>query len=193
MEAMDEGFWNEKYINNQTGWDLGQVSPPIKKYIDQLENKKIKILIPGAGNSYEAQYLLQNGFSDITIIDIAPKLVEELNKKWGNNPNIKITQGDFFELTGSFDLIIEQTFFCAIHPAKRKEYVEKMSGLLNDNGLLVGLLFDREFEGGPPFGGLRNEYVELFEKKFELHKFERAYNSIEPRLGKELWINCQPL
>jgi methyl halide transferase len=54
---LDKDFWNNKYIENNTGWDLENVSPPIAAYFDQVENKALKILIPGAGNSHEAEYL----------------------------------------------------------------------------------------------------------------------------------------
>ena len=49
----------------QLGWDLGEVSPPIKSYIDTLEDKNIRILIPGCGNTYEAEYLLEQGFTKL--------------------------------------------------------------------------------------------------------------------------------
>lgn len=29
-------YWNIKYKTNYTGWDLGQISPPIKEYIDTV-------------------------------------------------------------------------------------------------------------------------------------------------------------
>ncbi|WP_316930385.1 class I SAM-dependent methyltransferase [Formosa agariphila] len=57
-----ETFWNEKYKNNDIGWDLGTVSPPLKSYFDQLTNKDLKILIPGGGHAHEAEYLHQNGY-----------------------------------------------------------------------------------------------------------------------------------
>jgi SAM-dependent methyltransferase len=192
MKALDQDFWNDKYKNNQTGWDLGEVAPPIKSYIDQLESKNLKILIPGAGNAYEAEYLLNKGFRDITIIDIAPKLVENLKTKWSDNTNIQILQGDFFQHEGKYDIIIEQTFFCAIDPSQRKDYVRKVNDLLKPNGKLVGLLFNRDFQGGPPFGGNEYEYEELFNTYFDLKTFETALNSIEPRKDVELWINCSP-
>ena len=54
---LSEEFWDQKYQNNKIGWDLGEVSPPLRAYFDQLENKGQTILIPGGGNSYEAEYL----------------------------------------------------------------------------------------------------------------------------------------
>ena len=49
-------------------------------------------------------------------------------------------------------------------------------------------LFDTEFDGGPPYGGCKNEYVTYFEKYFSNVSMESCYNSIPPRMGKELFI-----
>jgi SAM-dependent methyltransferase len=123
---LDQNYWDNQYQANATGWDLGQVSPPIKTYIDTIENKDAKILIPGCGNTYEAEYLLQLGFTNVTVIDIAPTLVENLKQKFANNKNIIVVLGDFFEHQGNYDYIIEQTFFCALPPPMRQKYTWKM-------------------------------------------------------------------
>ncbi len=189
---LGETYWNDQYEANSTGWDLGEVSPPIKAYIDQLTNKNLRILIPGCGNTYEAAYLLQQGFTDVTVIDIAPKLVAELKEKFAADPDIKIIQGDFFKQEGQYDLILEQTFFCAINPQLRKSYVTKMHELLASNGKLVGVLFDREFDQqGPPFGGCKCQYEALFEKEFIFKTMEPCNNSFIKRKDTELFINLQ--
>jgi len=61
MSTQKKDFWELRYVHNEIAWDIGEVSTPIKVYINQLVNKKLKILIPGAGNSYEAEYLFNNG------------------------------------------------------------------------------------------------------------------------------------
>jgi SAM-dependent methyltransferase len=187
---LGETYWNNQYEANATGWDLGEVSPPIKAYIDQLTNKNLRILIPGCGNTYEADYLLKQGFTNITVIDIAPTLVAQLKEKYKSNPNIKIILGDFFNHEGEYDLILEQTFFCALNPPLRKDYVAKMNELLAPDGKLVGVLFDREFEQqGPPFGGCKCQYEPMFEKNFNFKTFEPCYNSFSKRKDSELFIN----
>lgn len=189
---LGETFWNNQYNANTTGWDLGQVSPPLKAYIDQLTNKNLRILIPGCGNTYEAEYLLQQGFTNITLIDIAPTLVEQLKKKFAANPNIKIILGNFFNHNDEYDLILEQTFFCAINPPLRKAYVAKMKELLATNGKLVGVLFDKEFEQkGPPFGGRKSDYIPLFKNDFNFVTFESCYNSFHKRQESELFVILQ--
>ena len=50
-------YWINRYKEERTGWDIGYPSTPLKEYIDQLQDKNLRILIPGAGNGYEAEYL----------------------------------------------------------------------------------------------------------------------------------------
>ena len=185
---LDADYWDSQYKANITGWDLGQASPPIKNYIDTLQNKDAAILIPGCGNAYELEYLLSKGFTNLTVIDIAPTLVENLQQKFKDNTNIKIVLGDFFAYNGNYDIIIEQTFFCALPPSMRQQYVNKMHQLLNDNGLLVGLLFNRTFDAGPPFGGSKTEYEMLFNHAFHINKIENCQTSVTPRSNTELFF-----
>ncbi|MBL7829933.1 MAG: methyltransferase domain-containing protein [Saprospiraceae bacterium] len=187
--TLNKDFWDKRYEENETGWDLGRISDPLKGYIDQLEDKTLKILIPGCGNSYEAEYLLENGFTDVTLIDISKEAVKSLTQKFVTNPEIKIIEGDFFEHEGQYDLILEQTFFCALDPVLREKYATHMHKLLKPGGKLVGVLFNCIFEKeGPPFGGSDKEYFEYFKTNFEIKIMNQCFNSIAPRSGNELFI-----
>lgn len=187
---LSAAYWNERYQKQTTGWDIGHISDPLKMYFDQLTDKNIRILIPGAGNAYEAIYLAEKGFTNITVIDIAPavtaKLQASLTKEY--RERITVITGDFFAHTGTYDLIIEQTFFCAIDPSLRKKYIEKVKSLLAGNGKLAGLLFNKDFENGPPFGGSEDEYRQLFSSSLRIRKLEACNNSIPPRAGTELFV-----
>lgn len=185
----DERYWDERYLQGHMGWDIGDVSPPLRVYFDQLTDKRIAILIPGCGNSYEAEYLLQNGFTNITLLDISPVLIGRLRERFPATPALTLLEADFFNHRGRYDLIVEQTFFCALDPAKRPAYIDQMHRLLKPGGHLAGLLFDRDFgPDGPPFGGHKPEYEQLLEKKFQVKTLERCYNSIKPRAGSELFL-----
>lgn len=187
---LDQSFWNTRWENNQTGWDIGMASPAITTYMAQYADKNAAILIPGCGNAHEAEWLLQNNFTNITLIDIAPKAVVWLNEKYAKNPAIKVILGDFFEHQGQYDLMIEQTFFCAIDPKLRQNYVTQSASLLKEKGQIIGVLFNTKFEKeGPPFGGSSTEYQQLFETNFMIKKMEECYNSIKPRANTEVFIN----
>ncbi len=188
----DASFWEQLWRTNQTGWDMGMVSPPIKAYIDTVKNKNLRILIPGCGNTYEAEYLLQNGFINVTVVDISSTLTEKLKRKFADslNQSIQIICSDFFDLKGEYDLILEQTFFCTLPLELRSEYVAKMYELLSPGGELVGLLFNKKFETeGPPFGGTAEEYKKLFNPLFTFKTFDACYNSHPARSGVELFIH----
>lgn len=191
IQKLDEQFWNERYLTQQTGWDIGFASTPIVEYAQQIQNKNSQILIPGCGNAYEAIFLAKNGFKNITILDIAPKLIEDLQEKCKNYPQIKVLHQDFFLHHGTYDLILEQTFFCAISPSLRANYAQKMHQLLKENGKLVGILFNRDFETSPPFGGSGEEYKTYFQSYFTFKTFEPCYNSIAPRAGSEIFMILQ--
>lgn len=186
---MDSHYWNERYLKGETGWDMGQVSPPLQAYIDQLVDRQLRILIPGGGNSYEATYLQQQGFQQVTVLDIAPVVVERLQQAFAGS-GVRVLQEDFFQHQGVYDIVLEQTFFCAISPSLRKDYVQHMHRLIRPGGHLVGVLFNRGFEhAGPPFGGNAQEYTQLFSPCFTFKTFEPCYNSHPARSGKELFIN----
>ena len=186
---LDESFWDNKYKSEQTGWDIGSISTPLKEYFDQLTNKELKILIPGGGNSYEAEYLHNLGFKNVFVIDISSTALSNIQKRAPSFPSKHLINANFFELKNSFDLIIEQTFFCAINPDLRPEYASKMSELLLIKGKLVGLFFNIPlFEDRPPFGGSKKEYIPYFKPYFKLEIIETSYNSVLERKDNELFI-----
>ena len=187
---LDSNSWNERYISKNTGWDAGKITQPLKEYFDQLNSKNIKILIPGCGNSHEAEYLIKLGFKNVTIVDFSEKALKNFKVRVPDFPDEQMICDDFFNIDGNFDLIIEQTFFCAIDIEKRNAYAKKVHSLLSDNGKLVGLMFNAPmYSDHPPFGGSVNEYKSYFSTLFNYKYFEPAYNSISSRDGKELFVN----
>jgi SAM-dependent methyltransferase len=189
----DEQYWTERYDAGKDGWDLGCISPPIKEYIDQLTNKDIKILIPGAGNSHEAEYIHNQGFTNLYVCDISNVPLDNLQERVTTFPVDNLIYGNFFEIQDKFDLVLEQTFFCALNPSLRQDYIEQMSKIIKPKGNLIGLLFSMEFDReGPPFGGVMNNYKAMFSKKFDIRVITPCTNSIESRMGSELFINMRP-
>jgi len=192
MLNLSEKFWANKYETNKIGWDLGEVSPPLKNYFDQLKNKELKILIPGGGNSYEAEYLFNHGFKNVYVIDIAKAPLQNIKSRIPNFPESQLMYGDFFDLEMQFDLVIEQTFFCAIHPKLRAKYAAKMHSILKPEGKLVGLMFDAVLnEDRPPFGGDKAEYLKYFQPYFKNIQMEPCYNSFHNRQGMELFVKLE--
>lgn len=185
---LNNDYWQNRYESNETGWDAGEITTPLKEYFDQIEDKSLRILIPGCGNGYEFEYLIKNGFTNVFTLDYARTPLENIQKRTNCNKS-QLIQEDFFEHKGEYDIIIEQTFFCALEPSFREKYVAKMHSLLSEKGKLSGLLFQFPLtESGPPFGGSKDEYLDLFSEKFEIKILKTAHNSIKPRQGNELFF-----
>lgn len=201
-------FWQGRYEEGSTTWDMGQISPALKDYFDnQLlsVDKSINILIAGAGNAYEAEYLHNQGFSNVYVVDFAQTPLKNLSVKVPNFPKAHLIEADFFALhteafnfSNFFDIAIEQTFFCAITPDLRAKYVEQMDKLLKDKGEIVGLLWNFYFpheqstppESKPPFGGNLDEYRALFSDKFDI-TMSPCNNSHPARQGREVFIEFE--
>jgi len=192
LEKFSAEYWNKQYLQNRLAWDIGYVSPPIKAYFDQLADKSIRILVPGAGNAYEVEYLYHQGFQNTFLLDFSEKSVENFLDRCPDFPDDHIYKEDFFKHSGTYNLIIEQTFFSSILPEKRNQFAKQVYRLLNINGRYVGLLFNHHFPfEGPPFGGTEQEYRLLFNTLFEIDILETATNSIKPRSGRELFLNMR--
>lgn len=190
--TFDKKYWQERYLSDQLGWDIGEVSMPLKEYFDQLTDRSMRILIPGAGNAYEAEYLMELGFNHVYVLDIADQPLREFKSRHPNFPDSQLIVEDFFDHSGVYDLVVEQTFFCALDPSFRKAYVRQTFNLLNPGGKLVGLVWGIPMNPhSPPFGGSREEYLELFSSTFEIKKLELCYNSIRPRAGRELFVHFE--
>lgn len=186
---LNKAYWENRYQQGQTGWDAGQITIPLKAYVDQLTNKNLKILIPGAGNAHEARYLYHQGFTNIFVADIAVSPLQNFVANMPGFPKNNLLHDDFFNLSGTYELVLEQTFFCAIKPSLRPKYAEKMHSLLDNGGKVAGLLFNFPLTvEGPPFGGDKDEYLGYFEKYFQIKTLEPCYNSIKPREGRELFF-----
>jgi len=188
-------YWEARYREKLTGWDVGYASPALTEYAKTAIKMENKILIPGAGYGHEAKFLFREGYRHVYVCEFSESAISDFKMNCPEFPDENIFKVDFFALekTNLFDVILEQTFFCAIHPELRKKYFEKCHQLLSKGGKLAGVLFNTYFENpGPPFGGTEEEYIKILElNKWKILKWEACRNSIEPRKGREWWMELQ--
>ena len=187
MSTLDESYWTNRYNSESTGWDIGYTGP-LGHILNDLEDKNSVILIPGAGNSHEADYALSLGIENIHVLDFSAPPLENLKKRIPKLKLGNIHHADFFQHEGTYDIILEQTFFCALDPELREQYMTKIHSLLKPNGILTGVMFDHALDTGPPFGGSLKEYEKLFSPKFDIVIMERCKFSIPARAEKELYV-----
>ncbi len=184
--------WDERYKVRDTPWDIGYASPALMNFALKNISKTAKILIPGAGNGWEAEALHRMGYNNVWVCDWSSSAMEGFKMRVRDFPREHLLVTDYFQLEGPFDFILEQTFFSSLPKDLRAKYASKCQMLLQPGGILAGLLFMTEFEfDGPPFGGTIEEYKTLFTPFFNLLELAPSKDSIKPRLGKECFMILQ--
>ena len=75
------GFWNKRYLDDNTGWDIGAPTPILTNYLK--ENKSIgKVCVLGCGNGHDALELARYN-NDVYAVDFAKKGSEIIGGKGG--------------------------------------------------------------------------------------------------------------
>ncbi len=183
--------WQNHYESNDLGWDLGEVAAPFTKLWEEGKLPLGKVLVPGCGRGHEVVFLTGKGF-EVTGVDFSKGAVTYLkNELRVRNLAGRILCQDFFMLDkshdGGYDLVLEQTFFCAIPPRQRTDYVLNVSRILKPGGMLVGLFYNTGKEGGPPYNTTREDIETYFSKNFDIEELGKTPLSAEQRRDKE-WL-----
>jgi len=190
----DDGYarddWQNHYDNDDLRWDLGQVAPPFIRLWQENKLPAGKVIVPGCGQGHEVLFLAGKGF-EVTGLDYAPGAVELLSRALKEKKlQADVLHEDFFRLdenhNAQYDLLLEQAFFCAIHPSRRSAYVETVTRILKKGGLLAGLFYETGEEGGPPFNTTPSDVLDHFSDAFNIETLEKTPHSVENRKDKEL-------
>ena len=194
----DSSFWNRKYIQNKFKWDIGFPTPIFKNWSNSIKNKSNKkVCIPGCGRGHDVLYLSQQGF-DVYAFDFSKVAIDFLNKE---SRKCRVTANifclDFFTLdkkfNSYFDYVLEYTFYCAISPTRRVEYIDKCCNILKNKGKIIAIMLpvDSKQNEGPPFTVSKDELTHNFENKFNILSITSSPLSIPQRLEIELYAEYQ--
>ena len=190
----NEEFWENAYLTNNIGWDIGAPTPIFNKWIENLDGC-YKICVLGAGNGWDAINFAKFGHL-VTAVDFSNHAVESMkNLSKINNVQLDIIKSNIFNLDKKFknyfDFIIEYTCYCAILPKDRNNYINLSNSLLKSNGKIVAILFplDKSIDmPGPPYGINLKKTIKMFSKYFEVEFCKYSSLSIKPRINKEKFI-----
>lgn len=151
----DIEFWRERYRTGRTPWDLGGVSAPVRTLVHRWFPPRGRVLVPGCGRGHEALYLAARGYT-VTALDIAPEPIAYLRAEAGRRGiSLHLHEGDLLALgpehDGAYDVWLEQTCLCALHPSRYPEYAALAHRVLRPGGQLLGVFMEVPGDDGPPY------------------------------------------
>ncbi|NEQ27611.1 MAG: methyltransferase domain-containing protein, partial [Microcoleus sp. SIO2G3] len=157
QSTTDSSYWEQRYQEKTTGWDLGQAAPA---FVSLLNSQPIltpgRTALLGCGRGYDALLFAEHGFEVVGFDFATSAIAEATSLAQAAGSTAKFLQRDIFDLatefTQDFDYVVEHTCFCAIPPERRMEYVQLVRSLLRPKGELIALFFTHNRPGGPPFG-----------------------------------------
>lgn len=191
-ELRDAAAWAERYDAGDTPWDIGEPHGEILRRIATGElapRGAGRALVPGCGRGHDALALARAGWS-VVGVDFAPGLGAELGPRLAELGG-EYVEGDALSLErGTFDLVLEHTFHCALPPEERPRWAALMRRSVAPGGDLAVLIFPGDkplADGGPPYRTVATELGELLGEGFELVADEPAQVTRESRQWLERW------
>lgn len=179
-------FWEHLYRDDEAGWEIGRAAPPLADWFAVHPPTGLRALVVGCGRGHEARMLAGHG-ARVTAIDLATRAIAAARAATPDDVTIDFRVHDLFEpLAGTFDVVVEHTCFCAIDPARRDEYVDRVADLLAPGGSLVGLFYDHGRPGGPPHTTDAAELRRRFTRRLTIAGLATATGSVLARGGQEL-------
>lgn len=190
MNGYSHSDWQKHYDEDDLQWDIGEVSPAILRLWDEGKLPSGKAIVPGCGRGHEVVFLAERGF-EVTAVDYTEGAVELLRRSLEmKDLQARVLQRNFFELEvehdGCYDLLLEQTFFCAIDLEDRPGYVATAERILKPGALLAGLFYETGGEGGPPFNTTQEDIIHHFAEAFDIEYLEKTPHSVDKRADKEI-------
>jgi len=209
----DVNYWDQRFNSGDTPWELNAPSGALFEavstiYPDGRALQGVMALSPGCGTGADALELARRGASvtaSAWSLHACARLKERIARlSLPSFPgDVQVVHGDFFSSWPyQVELVCEHTFFCAIDPVRRPEYVQAVIRWLRPGGYLIGNFFIlpeseiSELPGlslaksgdGPPFATTESELRGLFHPHFDTVTLRPASKG-EParRTGME-WI-----
>ena len=194
---MDRKFWQGVYDAGDTRFDLKGPSAPLLDWLDANAPRPGSAIVPGCGFGHDVLELARRGW-DALGVDLAetPVAVGRASAaKAGLSDKATFLEADVLALDhpAAYDLLFEQTCYCAIEPHRRDDYARFAARVVKPGGTLVFVVFPVDGRsGGPPFNIGVDEVKLRFAAAFDLVRMGPPLRpSSVGRAGKELFAELR--
>lgn len=161
MSGPDLDFWQQRFERRETPWDRGGPGPQIAAWLAAgVLAPGQRVLVPGCGSGHDVLALAQAG-CEVTALDFATAaLALTRNRLGAAGQAATMVQADALQWQPgeAFDVVYEQTCWCAMHPDLWAAYASQLQRWLRPGGRLLLLAMQCRREGvevgrieGPPY------------------------------------------
>ena len=186
--------WDSLYTNEATigslPWYNKDLDDDLREYLSTMNITQGRFLDLGTGPATQAIELSKLGFQ-VTATDISENAISRA-KRISNS--IEFIVDDILESKlkeDSFDYIFDRGCFHVLEPSSRQRYVNQISRILRDGGLLLLKTFSAKepLRGGGPYRFSVDEIDSIFSNRFVVDSFkETVYQGTLYILPKALFV-----
>ncbi len=203
----DDDQWVNYWKTHATFWEMGNSPPALRSLV--ASNKVLRtagqnavVFVPGCGTGHDVFTLAGlPGVRSVTGLDVVEEAISAANrtpKPANREVEIEFAQGDFFKHKQKYNIILDHTFLCALHPRFRQAWATKMGDLLEPGGLLITYMFPLASHLlGPPYALSVQLYEQLLTPDLELiycedvtPKFHTWKETIDEKIA--IWKKVDP-
>jgi len=180
-------LWEGLYASGGDGWELGGPALPLVDFVAATPPPLSRVAVTGCGRGHDARYLAARGY-EVTAIDFSTAAVKAARALIARDRvEVDLLQRDIFSLpldhAHAFDGVWEYTCYCAIAPARRREYVDVLRAIIRPGGWLLACFFPlRAQTAGPPF---KVSPAEVRRRLAPAFRIERAFPPLRSARGRQ--------
>lgn len=175
---MNQKFWDKVYTDKsekEVSWFQEHPTKSLELIAELNLPKDATIIDVGGGDSRLVDHLLENGYSDITVLDISDVSLQKLKARLGDNQNkVKYITSDVvtFKSRDHFDLWHDRATFHFLTTLEQiNQYLEVVNTSLRSGGNLIISTFSKngpeKCSGLPIHQYSDSELKNLFTKYFK--------------------------
>jgi Thiopurine S-methyltransferase (TPMT) len=185
MDSTDPAFWDARYREGTTPWQLSEPQPE-SLALGPPPRPGARLLVPGCGWTAETLAFAAAGW-DVLAVDFSSEAVALARRHLAGSA-VEVREADVFSLDEPpFDLVYERAFLCALHPHTRPTYGRRLPDLVRPGGALAGYFEVGDARGGPPYEITRDDLDGLLTPAFELET-DRPSVAPMPAFENERWM-----
>lgn len=142
----EPSYWDNRY-NQETGpFDWYQKYPSLAPLLHLYVRSHHRILVVGCGNSAFSEGMVDDGFEDVVNIDISSVVIDAMQKKYSNRPQLKYIKMDVRDMsafnTSSFDAVFDKgtldSLLCGNNSRQNAcKMLQEVGRVLKDKGVYI--------------------------------------------------------